>query len=208
MPALHTLLTFFGASLVLALAPGPDNVFVLAQSAATGRRSGLLVTAGLCTGLSVHTLLVAVGVAALIRSSPPAFSLLKGVGAAYLLYLAWMSFRAPVADRELGAAAALDGPELYRRGIVMNITNPKVSLFFLAFLPQFADPTLGPLWPQIVILGAVFILATVIVFGGIAVLAARVGAVFSRSERAQRMLNRGAALVFVILALNLAFARL
>ena len=208
MPALHTLLMFFGASLLLALAPGPDNLFVLAQSASTGMRSGLLVTAGLCTGLLVHTSLVAVGVAALIRASPVAFSLLKGMGAAYLVYLAWLSFRAAPVGLAGDGAPRLRASTLYRRGIVMNVTNPKVTLFFLAFLPQFADPVRGPLWLQIAILGGVFIVATVLVFGSIAALAGRLGAAFARSARAQRLINRGAALVFIALAVDLALARL
>ena len=96
MLTLDTTLAFFGLSILLSLSPGPDNVFVLMQSATHGRKAGLLVTLGLCTGLIGHTAAVALGLAALLAASATAFTLLKLAGAAYLLYLAWGAFRAPV----------------------------------------------------------------------------------------------------------------
>jgi threonine/homoserine/homoserine lactone efflux protein len=100
----------------------------------------------------------------------------------------------------------LSRARLYRRGILMNITNPKVSIFFLAFLPQFADPGRGPVWVQILLLGGLFILATLLVFGGIALLAGTLGTWLNRSPRVQRLLNRLAGAVFIGLALTLAFS--
>lgn len=206
MPPIELLATFFGAALLLALAPGPDNLFVLTQSATGGKGAGLAVTLGLCTGLVGHTLAVILGVAALVRASALAFSVLKLLGAVYLLYLAWQAFRAPAA--RLAASAASPGfRRLYRRGIFMNLTNPKVSLFFLAFLPQFADPDRGPLAPQLLLLGGLFIVATLLVFGTIALLAGTLGERFSGSPALQRLLNRLAAAVFVGLALHLASSR-
>lgn len=136
----EVLLTFFAASLLLGIAPGPDNIFVLTQSAVYGVRAGLVTTLGLVTGLCVHTTAVALGVAAIFQTSPLAFTILKCAGAAYLLYLAWMSFRAgALLAHTPGGGAAFPGyAALYRRGIVMNVTNPKVTLFFLAFLPSSA----------------------------------------------------------------------
>lgn len=207
MPPFDTLLVFFMASTLLALSPGPDNLFVLTQAAQRGKMAGIAVTGGLCTGLMVHTAAVALGVAAVFQASAVAFSLLKFIGAAYLLYLAWQAFRAG-ADTEGGRQAAKLGfSRLYGRGIVMNITNPKVSLFFLAFLPQFTDPASGPLLPQILLLGLLFILSTILIFGGISVLAGGIGARFRKSPRAQIILNRLAAFVFVGLAVKLAMAR-
>ena len=207
MPPFDTLLVFFMASTLLALSPGPDNLFVLTQAAQRGKMAGIAVTGGLCTGLMVHTAAVALGVAAVFQASAVAFSLLKFIGAAYLLYLAWQSFRAG-ADTGGGAQATKLGfSRLYGRGIVMNITNPKVSLFFLAFLPQFTDPASGPLLPQILLLGLLFILSTILIFGGISILAGGIGAQFRKSPRAQIILNRLAALVFVGLAVKLAMAR-
>ena len=196
-------MTFVVASALLGLAPGPDNLFVLMQSALHGRGAGILVTLGLCTGLLVHTSAVALGVAAVLKASPTAFTLLKVAGALYLLYLAWNAFRSSSARLRKRGIPALTGPQLYRRGIVMNVTNPKVTMFFLAFLPQFALPENGPVALQIALLGGVFILVTLVVFGGVALLAGTLGAWLNRSPRAQLVLNRVAGTVFAGLALNL-----
>lgn len=199
----ESLLAFFAASLLLALSPGPDNLFVLAQSAVHGRSAGILVTLGLCTGLVVHTTLVALGVAAIFKASTLAFTVLKLSGAAYLLYLASQAFRASSADVKKDEEPTLNRFRLYRRGIIMNITNPKVSIFFLAFLPQFADPSRGSLAVQMIILGNVFILATILVFGAIALMAGAVGEWLSSSPKAQTILNRAAGTVFLALAVKL-----
>lgn len=209
MPSLQTALAFFAVSALLALSPGPDNVFVLLQSAMRGPRAGLLVVLGLCTGLVVHTGAVALGLAAVFAASAGAFTALKWIGAAYLLYLAWQAFRAPVdaaaAGGEGGAAPA--GGRMYWRGVVMNLTNPKVAIFFLAFLPQFADPARGPIAPQLLGLGAIFILATLLVFGAIALGSGWFGTLLQRSARARRALNWLAGTVFVALAARLATAQ-
>lgn len=131
------ILLFVTASVALAFAPGPDNIFVLTQSALHGRKTGLLVTLGLCTGLLVHTAAVSLGVAAIFQASLLAFSLLKLAGVLYLLYLAAQAFRASKAALESDGSGALSWCGLYTRGVIMNITNPKGAIFFLAFLPQF-----------------------------------------------------------------------
>jgi threonine/homoserine/homoserine lactone efflux protein len=204
MISIETLSVFFMASVLLALAPGPDNIFVLTQSALYGRASGLFVTLGLCTGLIVHTTAVAFGVAVIFKASAVAFTLLKTFGACYLLYLAWLAFKARPAGLTEKQSIGLSRSRLYRRGIIMNVTNPKVSIFFLAFLPQFADPSRGSLPIQLVILGSVFIFATILVFGSIALLAGAIGQWFNRSGKAQLIMNRLAGTVFVALALKLA----
>lgn len=204
MPSNEILATFFAASVLLALAPGPDNIFVLTQSALRGKGSGLIVTLGLCTGLLVHTTAVALGVAVIFQASALAFTLLKLVGAGYLLYLAWQAFRVSATKIQATGNGELGSGRLYRRGIIMNITNPKISIFFLAFLPQFADPSRGPMTLQLLLLGGLFILATILVFGGIALLAGTLGEWLNRSEKTQRLMNRVAGSVFVGLALKLA----
>lgn len=197
--------SFFGIAVLLALTPGPDNLFVLMQSALWGRVSGMLVVLGLCTGLIGHTAAVAVGLAAVFATSHTAFTVLKLAGAAYLVYLAWGAFRAQ------GGVAALAEPvrqskgQLYRRGIVMNLTNPKVSLFFLAFLPQFTTPGRGPVALQILALGGLFMLATLLVFGAIALFSGMLGERVQQSKKAQRLLNRLAGVVFLGLAIRLAY---
>ena len=192
------------ASVLLALAPGPDNIFVLTQSSLYGKRSGLVVMLGLCTGLVVHSFAVALGVAVIFEQSALAFSALKLAGAGYLLYLAWQAFRASATKIQGKGNGEIRLLKLYGRGIIMNITNPKVSIFFLAFLPQFADPSRGPVWLQILILGGLFILSTILVFGGIALLAGNIGQWVNRSDRAQKIMNRVTGIVFVGLALKLA----
>ncbi len=206
MLELNTTLTFFGASVLLALAPGPDNVFVLLHAAAHGRRAGMLVVLGLCSGLLFHTAAVALGLAAVFAASSTAFTLLKLCGAGYLLWLAWQSWRAPAGMDATQTTPPLSDGQTYRRGVLMNVTNPKVAIFFLAFLPQFANPAQGHLAAQIMLLGGVFMLAALLTFGAIAYFAASAGQVLLRSARAQRGLNRTASVVFVGLALRLAIA--
>ena len=202
----NVLLAFFTTSIILALSPGPDNLFVLAQSTQNGRTSGLLVTLGLATGLIGHTLAVALGLAAIVHSSALAFTILKLSGAAYLLYLAWQAIRAGVSTNEPDCFPALSRGSLYRRGIVMNLTNPKVSFFFMAFLPQFVNPRHGSMMVQFFLLGALFIVATLLVFGFISVLAGGAGERLRNSALAQRVVNRIAAAVFVGLAIKLAIS--
>ncbi len=206
MISLEVLAVFFSVSVALGLAPGPDNIFVLTQSALYGRLAGFVVTLGLCTGLMVHTAAVAVGVAALFQASTVAFTVLKAVGAAYLLYLAWQAFRAGTSDLADDANSRVSVRRLFGRGIVMNVTNPKVAIFFLAFLPQFADPAQGSLTLQLFALGGVFMVATLVVFGAVAWGAGFLGAWLKRSPGAQTIMNRVAGTVFVGLALRLATA--
>ena len=207
----ETLFVYVGLCVLLAISPGPDNIFVLLQSALHGYRTGFLIVLGLCTGLLFHTFLVTVGVAGLIAASATAFTVLKLLGAAYLLYLAWGAFNAgpvgAVSSREdTTAAPAPSGRQFYRRGILMNISNPKVSLFFLAFLPQFTNPASGSIKLQFIWLSAIFILSTLLVFCSIVVFSGYFGQLLKRSARAQVMLNRFTALVFAGLALRLAFS--
>lgn len=203
MLPVETLGTFFAASVIMGLAPGPDILFVLTQSALYGARAGFATTCGLISGLFVHITAVSLGVAALFQSSATAFNALKFAGAAYLLYLAWLSFRSGASNASLQQARFPGYGTLYRRGVIMNITNPKVTLFFLAFLPQFADPARGSLTLQIVVLGGLFQIATLLVFGCVSLLAGRVAGRFNSSVRGQLLLSRAAGCVFTGLALML-----
>lgn len=209
MPTLQTLLSFFGVSLLLALTPGPDNLFVLVQSVQRGARVGLAVVLGLCLGLVVHTSAVALGLAALLATMPLAFTLLQWCGAAYLGWLAWQALRprplhlsaAPSPHSAAPTPVAL--ARMVRRGMLMNLSNPKVLVFFLAFLPQFADPAQGSITTQILLLGLVFMLASLPVFGAIACFSGGFGALLQRHTRATVWLDRMAGLVFLGLALRL-----
>ena len=204
MLPLDIVITFFTASVLLALVPGPDNIFVLTQSTLHGKVPGLIVMLGLCTGILVHTTAVALGVAIIFQTSAVAFSILKFVGAGYLLYLAWQAFRASSEKIGNPSNGNTSFRKLYFRGIIMNITNPKVSIFFLAFLPQFADPARGSISIQMLLLGGLFILSTILVFGSIALLGGTIGQILNRSNWVQTVLNKVAGIVFLGLALKLA----
>ena len=190
----------------MAMTPGPDVIIVLTQSSLYGMRAGVFTTLGLMTGLLGHTLAVALGVAVLFQTSEAAFTALKFLGAAYLLYLAWQSFRSGVFRAFLTQSLFPGYGTLYRRGFLSNITNPKVTLFCLAVLPQFVEPERGHPTLQILSLGGLYELACLIVFTGIAALGGRMAVWFNRSERAQMLMNRIAGCIFLGLALMLAFA--
>ena len=201
----ETVVTFLIASCLIGIVPGPDNLFVLMQSILHGRKAGVWVTLGLCTGLLVHTTAVVVGVAAIVQASAIAFLVLKIAGAGYLVYLGWKAFTsAPQALGNCDEGNSMNAAKLYRRGIIMNITNPKVSIFFLAFLPQFVDPSKGPPAMQTFSLGGLFMLMTLVVFGGVAAMAGQLGRLLKRSPRAQVIMNRLAGIVFLGLAVKIA----
>jgi threonine/homoserine/homoserine lactone efflux protein len=207
MQALDTLSVFFAASLLLALTPGPDNLFVLAQAAQRGKRAGIVVTLGLTTGIMFHTLAVAFGASAIFSTSMVAFNALKYVGAGYLLYLAYQAWKTSGGLGERAEVERLSWKRLYGRGVVMNVTNPKVALFFLAFLPQFTDPALGLLFPQFLLLGLLFVVSTLLIFCSISLLAGWIGGYLRSSQRPARLLNRSAAMVFLALAVKLALVK-
>lgn len=220
---------FLVSSILLTLAPGPDNLYLLAKSIADGAKAGITLAGGLASGIVFHTCLVILGVAALVKSSPIAFTALKYVGAAYLFYLAYGAFTAKVADtktasntndgteavvsntnNETEAAASnsqttnvsnsqssiksssgeTSGFAIYRKGLIMNILNPKVLLFFLAFLPQFVAPDSESPGLAIAMLGAVFNLQAFIIFSIIALCAGKLRGFLNQGPKSQRILNR------------------
>jgi len=156
------ILYFLIVSVLLTLAPGPDIMFVIAQSISKDRFAGIMTALGLCTGLIFHTMAAALGLSIIIYKSAIGFQIVKYLGAAYLLYLALSALREkgnmPVKTARLGYR------QLYVRGIFMNILNPKVSLFFLAFLPQFIPSNSGNAPLLMVMLGAIFMAQAIAVF--------------------------------------------
>ncbi|WP_024852193.1 LysE family translocator [Hydrogenovibrio kuenenii] len=198
----EVLLSFIGITVLIALSPGPDNLYVLMQSVLHGHTAGIWVTLGLCTGLIVHTTAVSLGLAAILQSSVMAFTLLKIVGALYLLYLAWQAFKAGSLHLHKQNTPVLKPWQLYRRGVLMNISNPKVSLFFLAFLPQFISVQTGHITQQIWLMGLMIIFVTFIVFSSIALLSGKLK-ILNTSAKAQRILHRITAIIFVGLAIKL-----
>src|SRR5512134_3392087 len=124
-----TLLCFLGASVALTIAPGPDNIFVMTQGIARGRKPAIVTALGMCSGISVHTTAAAFGISAVFYSSVVAFNVVKFAGAAYLLYLAWKTLRER-SSIKLASADDRAAPALFKRGFVMNVLNPKVAMFF------------------------------------------------------------------------------
>ncbi len=204
MIAADTALLFFLTSLLVALAPGPDNTFVLLQSARHGPRAGLRIVLGLCSGLVLHTVAVGLGLAGALAASPSAFTAVQLAGACYLLFLARQMVRdAPVPIPPSPGRSRSDSLRLYRTGLFMNLTNPKVTVFFLAFLPQFIVTDRGHEGWQTATLGALFLLATLLVFGGIAVASGSLGLVLLGSPGRQRTVSLITAGVLLLVALRI-----
>ena len=200
----ETIIAFVTASVVLSLVPGPDNIFVMSHSALKGWKIGFYTTLGLCTGLIAHTVLVAIGVSVIFQTSAIAFNGLKVIGACYLLYLAWLS----VQNKELnlgGTDKDSTNRSYYFTGVIMNLTNPKVALFFLVFLPQFVNTSNDNVSIQISLLGLLFILSALCVFTSIAYLASFLEDILKKSKTVNKNLNILAALIYFALAINLFF---
>jgi len=196
------LLAFVPAGLALNLTPGADMMFTLAQGLRGGPKAGMAANAGIAVGGLVHTLVAGLGLGALVAAHPMAFDAIRWGGVAYLLYLAVQSLRAgPLAVR--GALAARSLGRVFTDGLVVNLLNPKVILFILAFLPQFVDPARAVL-PQFLVLGLVFSLGGFVVNGIVAVFAGGAGQRLAGSAVFARWLGRVGAVIFAGLALRLA----
>ncbi len=200
---------FLVAAVLVTLAPGPDNLMVLSLSMARGRRAGVAFGLGCAAGCLNHTLLAALGVSALIAASTTAFTALRVAGGLYLVWLGFQAIRHARAQTQPSQhAVPEDSPgRLFVKGLVANAINPKVILFFLAFLPQFVDTARGHAGWQIVQLGLVFTLGTVVIFGAIGWFAGRLGERLMRHPGVGAWLDRIAGGIFVALGLRLLVAR-
>ena len=169
------LILFLTASLALIVAPGPDNILVLTRGIAQGRSAALVSATGASVGLVIHSVFAAVGLSALLQQSATAYSVVKYVGAAYLIYLGIKA----LLDRESFAMVGETAParlgRVFFQAVASNVLNPKVALFFLAFLTQFADPTAGGVAPQLLALGLTFALLTWMVFSVLGYFSGRLG---------------------------------
>ncbi|MBD2864559.1 LysE family translocator [Paenibacillus oceani] len=204
---LLTALSFLGVAVLLTLMPGPDNLFVVAQSLSKGSKAGIATALGLCSGLIVHITAATLGISTLIYQSAVAFAVVKYAGAAYLLYLAWKSFREKEADLTLAAdRRPADYKAMYKKGIVMNVLNPKVSLFFLALLPQFVTSSSGSVAVQMLILGTIFLVQALLIFIGISVFSEKVGGLLRKSPVLSKRINIIQGTLFGIIGLKIAFS--
>ena len=201
-----TFFYFLAASILLTVAPGPDILYLLTKSLASGAKCGIILAAGLSSGIIFHTFLVMIGVAALIQNSQLAMTALKIFGAAYLLFLATKSFQAAKRGEQISMKKSdgeISAISIYRRGVLMNVLNPKVLLFFLAFLPQFVNFSAGNASLQIILLGVTFAVQAFIIFSLVATGAGKVRKILLRQKNLGRILNFVEAAVLAIIAVTL-----
>ena len=204
LPDASTLLLFMTAALALNVTPGPDMLYVVARSVGEGRAAGVVSSLGIAAGCLVHTVAVALGLAGLLRAVPIAFEIVKWMGAAYLVWLGVRALRARGHSADHARVAPASMAAVFRQGMLTNVLNPKVALFFLAFLPQFVDPERGPVALQLVSLGLLFNVSGTIVNIVVAVLASGAGAWSRRRFGESPFLQRVTGVLFIGLGVRLA----
>lgn len=195
---------FLVASALLTVAPGPDIIYVLTRGVSQGRKAGIAAALGFASGCVFHTVLAAVGIAALIRSSALAFDLVRYAGAAYLVWIGIQALRHRSSFSVGAAGEARTLATIYKQSVIGNMLNPKVTLFFLAFLPQFVNAPAGHVGLQMALLGAIFMLNTIVIFGAVAIFAGWIGAWMRRKPAIGERLNVFAGLTFVALGIRVA----
>jgi threonine/homoserine/homoserine lactone efflux protein len=206
MPEFQTLVLFLGAALALNLTPGPDMLYVAARGSGEGRISGIVSALGIAAGCTVHIAALALGLSALLAAVPLAYDLVRWAGGAYLIALGTRALLQPAGLRGGGTVALAPLGRVFRQGVITNVLNPKVALFFLAFIPQFVDPARSSPAGQIVVLGLLFNTSGTLVNLGVAVLASRATGWLRRRDREARLLQRVTGGVFIALGLRLAAA--
>lgn len=201
------LLAFVGVVTVLSLVPGPDTFYIMANGMASGARAGVVAAIGISTGMAVHTLAAVFGVSALLRAAPAAMDVIRVFGIGFLLYLAFQAFRSSTSAKE-DAPANVPTRSLrrvYTMAALTNLANPKIILFYLAFVPQFTSQAFP--WPvpmQLLTLGGVFILVGVVLDGLTGLTAGRLAEFLGRRRSIRKWLDRVSAGVFGALAVHLA----
>lgn len=206
MPEKTAFLTFLFAAFMLNIAPGPDMLYVIGRSLGQGRKAGIVSALGIFVGCWVHILAAAFGIAALLRSSPVAFNMVRYAGAAYLVYLGTKMIvqRSNLAQQQPKPASLTS---IFRQGVITNVLNPKVALFFLAFLPQFVGAHRGSVVWQILLLGLIFNVGGTAVNLGVAYAGGTLGQLLRRNARFARMQQWFTGLVFIGLGARLAWQR-
>jgi threonine/homoserine/homoserine lactone efflux protein len=205
----HLLVLFTLTTVVAMITPGPDMLFVLGCGMRGGPRAGLLATAGVATSEAVHVVVAAAGLAALFAAVPVAFTVVRTVGAAYLVYLGVQAIRhrGSTVVAEAATGGGMSGRRAYLTGMATNLLNPKMVTFTIAFLPQFINPDLGRVWLQFAVLGAILIALEFLVDGAVGVLAGRIGGWLRRRHAARRRIDVATGGVFIGLGVRLAVER-
>ena len=199
------LLAYLAAATALTLSPGPDTMFVLASSASGGARAGFAATFGIAAGCLAHATMAALGISALIAASPAAFDALRIAGALYLLWIGIGALRTAYRGfHDPGALALTPGEtaswDAFRRGALTNALNPKVGIFYVAFLPQFTNPSLGSVPLQIVVLASIHILIGIAWLGALSIASGRAAEAVARNRRVRAWLDGAAGVVYIALA--------
>lgn len=209
MFGIHDFAVFVAAGVLLNLTPGQDTLYIVGRAMAHGRRVGVASALGVSSGCLLHTLAAALGLSAILATSNTAFVILKWVGALYLIYLgARLLWVRPSATGEAEAAAVVDVAAAFRQGVLTNVTNPKVALFFLAFLPQFIDPASAHKIAAFLVLGATFVTTGTLWCLVLALAAGAVRRVIAPSAGAGVLLSRVCGALFIALGLRLAASKL
>ncbi len=192
---------FLLASIALTLSPGPDILYVLTQSISNGKKYGIATALGLVSGILVHTTLIALGVSAVIKESEIIFTVIKIFGACYLLWIAYQVYKAPASiTLNTSAKPQKSMLALVKQGFIMNVLNPKVTLFFLAFFPGFIDEKAGNVTQQIYVLGFLFMLQAFLIFATVSILADKLTGFIRQNEKFALFLKWLQIIVFVGIA--------
>ncbi|ULR46601.1 LysE family translocator [Rhizobium sp. K102] len=198
-------LAFLSAAVLLNLSPGPDIAFILGHTMRGGKRAGFSALFGVWSGACLHVLMAALGLSAVLAASAVAFSAVKWVGAAYLVWLGIQALRAGGGGSLMKAAREqMPVGKIYRQGILVSLLNPKVAIFFLAFLPQFVVEGAGPAWAQLMLHGGLIIGVAAFIEPPLVLLGGRLADMLKNNREIERWLDRGLGALFVALGVRLA----
>lgn len=204
---LVTIISFLSAAVVLTLAPGPDILYVMTQSITQDKKAGIFTAMGLCSGIFIHTMAAALGISGIIYSSTKVFNIIKILGASYLIYLAFKELTNKEESFLSGKQENLMYSKLYKKGITMNLLNPKVALFFLALLPQFVDNNGMNVTIQMMILGVVFMVQAFLIFTLISIFSYKIKEkVFNKNNKITSKFNLVKAFVYAFIGVNIALS--
>jgi len=200
-------ITFFTAALFLNLSPGPDMIFILAQTAKRGVRAGFAAMFGIWTGAFVHVLFAALGLSAILSTSATAFAVVKWIGAGYLIWLGIQALHSKGSDMSINTNTPnMSLQRIYKQGVLVSILNPKVAIFFLAFLPQFVESGAGPVSAQLFLHGFLIIVVAAFVEPPLILASSRVARYFNNNKQLSRWMDRGLGALFIALGIKLAIS--
>jgi threonine/homoserine/homoserine lactone efflux protein len=206
MTDLNFWMLFFGAAVALNIAPGPDLIFILTKTISGGRLNGIAASAGVCTGALFHVAIAALGLSAILYTSAIAFTIVKYIGALFLLYLAFQAFRSSGTSLDINAQGNAHTSiwKSFKQGVLIDVLNPKVAIFFMAFLPQFVRENHGSTASQLLYLGLLVIMVAILVELIYVLLASHITSKVRQSKRLSLWLKRLVGIIYISLGVKLA----